>query len=169
VRALTADIAKTSPRLGNVEVDYAWVGTLGNTVHRMPQIGELGPGVWLASGFGGHGLNTTAMAGNLIARAVVAGDQTWRNFTPFELVWAGGMFGRAVVQTRVWLRRLIDAAAERHTQRRAAAGRTVREADTAEEAQTIVPQDQGSVDEVTQTGPRAPDPPAENSRERAGS
>jgi hypothetical protein len=50
-----------------------------------------------------------------------------------------------VVQTRVWLRRLIDAAAERHTQRRAAAGRTVREADTAEEAQTIVPQDQGSV------------------------
>jgi hypothetical protein len=142
VHALTADIAKTYPQLGNVEVDYAWAGTLGNTVHRMPQIGELGPGVWLASGFGGHGLNTTAMAGNLIARAVVAGDQTWRNFTPFELVWAGGMFGRAVVQTRVWLRRLIDAAAERHTRPGAVPRRKVRE-----EARKIVPQDQGSVDE----------------------
>jgi glycine/D-amino acid oxidase-like deaminating enzyme len=166
-RALTADIAKTYPQLDNVEVDYAWAGTLGNTVHRMPQIGELGAGVWLASGFGGHGLNTTAMAGNLIARAVVAGDQTWRNFTPFELVWAGGMFGRAVVQTRVWLRRLIDAAAERHTQRRAAEGRKVR--DTAEEAQMIVPQHQDSVDRVSQTEARVPEPPAENSQERAGS
>ena len=58
-------------------------GTLGNTVHRiLPQIGEFGPGVWLASGFGGHGLNTTAMAGNLIARAVVDGDDTWKQFNP---------------------------------------------------------------------------------------
>ena len=48
---------------------------LGITMHRMPQIGELGPGVWLASGFGGHGLNTTAMAGNIIARAIVDGDR----------------------------------------------------------------------------------------------
>jgi len=27
------------------------------------------------------------MAGNLIARAIVEGDQTWREFSPFELVW----------------------------------------------------------------------------------
>ena len=72
---------------------YSWSGTLGNTIHRMPQIGELGHRVWLASGFGGHGLNTTAMAGNLIARAIVENDQTWRQFTPFELVWAGGHSG----------------------------------------------------------------------------
>ena len=37
-------------------------------VHKMPQIGELAPGYWLASAFGGHGLNTTAMAGEMIAR-----------------------------------------------------------------------------------------------------
>ncbi len=91
VHALTADIKKTYPQLGDVEVDYAWSGTFGNTVHRMPQIGELGPGVWLAWGFGGHGLNTTAMAGNIIARAIIEGDETWRQFTPFELVWAGGI------------------------------------------------------------------------------
>ncbi|MGD0026417.1 MAG: FAD-binding oxidoreductase [Xanthobacteraceae bacterium] len=113
VRALAADITKTYPQLGEVAVDYAWAGTLGNSVHRMPQIGELGPGVWLASGFGGHGLNTTAMAGNLVARAIVEGDQTWRQFTPFELVWAGGIFGRAAVQMRVWTKRLCDAIVER--------------------------------------------------------
>jgi gamma-glutamylputrescine oxidase len=106
VRALVGDIKKTYPQLGDVAVDYAWNGTLGLTLHRMPQIGELGGGVWLASGFGGHGLNTTAMAGNLIARAIVSGDETWRQFTPFELVWAGGIFGRAAAQTRVFIKRL---------------------------------------------------------------
>jgi gamma-glutamylputrescine oxidase len=118
VEALTTDIEKTYPQLGKVAVDYAWAGTLGNTVHRMPQIGELGPGVWMASGFGGHGLNTTAMAGNLIARAVVAGDHTWRQFTPFELVWAGGIFGRAAAQMRIWIKRAQDGYAERRARAR---------------------------------------------------
>ena len=120
---LAADIAKTYPQLGKVEVDYAWNGTLGNTVHRMPQIGELGPGVWLASGFGGHGLDTTAMAGNIVARAIVEGDETWRKFTAFELVWAGGLFGRAAAQLRVWIKRLTDTAAERRAKAREAAQR----------------------------------------------
>ena len=108
VRALTADIKRIYPQLKNVSVDYDWSGTLGNTVHRMPQIGELGQGVWLASGFGGHGLNTTAMAGNLVARAIVEGDQTWREFSPFELVWAGGIAARAGVQMRNWIKRYRD-------------------------------------------------------------
>jgi len=128
VRALTGDIKKTYPQLGDVEVDYAWAGTLGITVHRMPQIGELGPGVWLASGFGGHGLNTTAMAGNIIARAIVEGDQTWRQFTPFELVWAGGIGGRVAAQARVWIKRLRAAIEERRARARESARRQAREA-----------------------------------------
>ena len=107
-------------------MDYAWRGTLGLTIHRMPQIGELGPGVWLASGFGGHGLNTTAMAGNLIARAIIDGDLTWRQFTPFELVWAGGMMGRAAGQTRSWIKRLRAAIAERRAKARELAGEVAR-------------------------------------------
>jgi hypothetical protein len=118
LRALKADIKHTYPQLGDVEIDYAWAGTLGITVHRMPQIGEVGPGVWLASGFGGHGLNTTAMGGNLIARAIVDGDQTWRQFTPFELVWAGGVIGRAAGQIRVWVKRLRAAVEERRAKAR---------------------------------------------------
>jgi gamma-glutamylputrescine oxidase len=134
VRALTGDIKKTYPQLGDVEVDYAWAGTLGITVHRMPQIGELGPGVWLASGFGGHGLNTTAMAGNLIARAIVEGDQAWRQFTPFELVWAGGIGGRVAAQMRVWIKRLRAAIGERRAKARELAHRHAREAEIAKQA-----------------------------------
>src|ERR1700733_8372488 len=129
VRALQADIKKTYPQLGEVAVDYAWAGTLGNTVHRMPQIGELGSGVWLASGFGGHGLNTTAMAGILVARAIVEGDQTWRQFSPFELVWAGGVAGRVAIQMRSWIKRLRDRIDERRAHAREIAHRQARDAE----------------------------------------
>ena len=67
---------------------------VGQTVHGMPQIGQLRKGLWVASGFGRQGLNTSAMAGQLIARSILWGDERWRLFSPFELVWAGGMTGR---------------------------------------------------------------------------
>lgn len=97
-KRLRRDIARIFPQLGKVDFEYAWRGTLGNAVHRMPQIGEMQPGLWVASGFGGHGLNTTAMAGNLIARAIVEGSKAWQHFEPFEMVWAGGPFGRAAAK-----------------------------------------------------------------------
>ncbi len=130
-RALTADISKTYPQLGEIGADYAWSGTLGNSIHRMPQIGELAPGMWLASGFGGHGLNTSAMAGILIARAIADGDQTWRQFTPFELVWAGGILGRATAQMYYWMRRARDAVAERRSRAAEIARRRVRDGEMA--------------------------------------
>ena len=102
VSRLRADIAAVYPQLGEVEVEHVWSGVLGNPLHRMPQIGELSPGVWLTSGFGGHGLNTTAMAGNIVAQAIVDGDDSWRLFAPFELVWAGGRLGRAAMQVYYW-------------------------------------------------------------------
>jgi gamma-glutamylputrescine oxidase len=125
---LRADIRHVYPQLDEVEIEHAWSGTLGLSVHRMPQIGEVRPGVWLASAFGGHGINTTAMAGGLIARAITEGDETWRLFLPFELVWAGGVFGRAAMQTLYWATRRFEAVEQLLARRRDAARR--REAQT---------------------------------------
>lgn len=97
-RALRA----TYPQLGPVRFEHFWPAEMGLAVHRMPQIGEVQPGVWLTSAFGGQGLNTSAMAGELIARAIVEGDDTWRRFLPFELVWAGGRVGRTVAGATAW-------------------------------------------------------------------
>jgi glycine/D-amino acid oxidase-like deaminating enzyme len=97
-KRLRADIAETYPQLGEIEIEHVWSGVLGIPLHRMPQIGEFSPGLWIASGFAGQGLNTTAMAGMLVARALLRGDETWRLFLPYELVWAGGGIGRAAMQ-----------------------------------------------------------------------
>ena len=87
-------IATIFPELGRVEISEVFGGVTGETVHGMPQIGQLRKGLWVASGFGRQGLNTSAMAGQLIARSILWGDERWRLFSPFELVWAGGATGR---------------------------------------------------------------------------
>jgi glycine/D-amino acid oxidase-like deaminating enzyme len=92
--AIARRIHTIFPQLGKVGIADVWGGVVGETVHGMPQIGQLRKGLWVASGFGRHGLNTTAMAGQLIARSILWGDERWRLFSPFELVWAGGATGR---------------------------------------------------------------------------
>jgi glycine/D-amino acid oxidase-like deaminating enzyme len=92
--AIARRIRAVFPRLGKVEIAEVWGGAVGLTVHGMPQIGQLRRGLWVTSGFGRQGLNTSAIAGQLIARAMFWGDERWRLFSPFELVWAGGATGR---------------------------------------------------------------------------
>jgi hypothetical protein len=99
---MAKDIAGVYPQLHGVPIDYAWSGVMGYAVHWMPQIGMAQPGVWVASAFGGQGLNTTAMAGELIASAIAEHDDRWRLFVPFGLVWNGGWAGRATAQSIYW-------------------------------------------------------------------
>jgi glycine/D-amino acid oxidase-like deaminating enzyme len=120
VRQLKGGIERVFPQLYPVEIEHIWTGILGNALHRMPQVGELLPNVWLASGFGGHGLNTTAMAGSVIARAIDEGDDTWRLFLPFELVWAGGRIGRFAAQMHYWWSRSRERSKARQARNREA-------------------------------------------------
>src|ERR1700692_3664304 len=96
--AIARRIRTIFPRLGRVEIAEVWGGAIGQTVHGMPQIGQLRKGLWVTSGFGRQGLNTSAMAGQLIARSILWGDERWRLFSPCELVWAGGATGRVAGQ-----------------------------------------------------------------------
>jgi glycine/D-amino acid oxidase-like deaminating enzyme len=118
VETLLGQIRRAYPQLAGVKAEYGWTGVTGHTVHHMPQIGEITPGLWLLSGFGNHGLNTTAMGGEMVAKAIVDGDTTWKAFQPFELVWAGGMVGRAAKQARHWRARSSEAMAARMARRR---------------------------------------------------
>ena len=109
--AIQRRIATVLPKLGKVDIADTWSGVFGQTIHGMPQIGELRPGLWIASGFGRQGLNTTAMGGLVVARGMLWGDDRWKLFSPFELVWAGGAAGRVVGQAILsWSRASATAA-----------------------------------------------------------
>ena len=92
--AIQRRINTVFPRLGKVAISDVFGGAMGTTVHGMPQVGQLRKGLWVASGFGRHGIGTSAMGGLLLARSILWGDERWRLFSPFELVWAGGPTGR---------------------------------------------------------------------------
>jgi gamma-glutamylputrescine oxidase len=96
------DMLSTYGQLGNPGIDYSWAGLMAYALHRMPLIGRDTSGQWFATGFGGHGMNTTAMAGQLIARAIAQGDDEYRRFAAFAPVWAGGQLGRFGVQASYW-------------------------------------------------------------------
>jgi glycine/D-amino acid oxidase-like deaminating enzyme len=121
--ALVKRVKQIFPQLGEIKVAHVWSGTFGRTLHHMPQIGEIERGLWVASGFGRHGLNTTALAGELVARGIVENDQTWRLFWPYELVWAGGRFFRAVAQTMYAASRPLRATREAFSRARERARR----------------------------------------------
>jgi glycine/D-amino acid oxidase-like deaminating enzyme len=132
--AIARRIRTIFPQLGAVEISEVWSGAVGHTVHGMPQIGQLRKGLWVASGFGRQGLNTTAMAGQLIAHGILSGDERWRLFSPFELVWAGGATGRvAGYAIGMWERGSSAAAGALARYRERARGREgIREARLAE-------------------------------------
>jgi gamma-glutamylputrescine oxidase len=96
------DMLATYPGLKEPRIDYAWMGQMGYAIHKMPLIGRDQEGQWFATAFGGHGLNTTAMAGSMIAAAIADNDDTYRRFVPFSPSWAYGQLGRAGVQGAYW-------------------------------------------------------------------
>ena len=107
------DMVSVFPELGSPKIDYAWAGLMGYARHFMPLIGSDGQGQWWATAFGGHGMNTTAMGGILMARAIAAKDDEYRRFALFAPQWAGGPFGRVGVQAGYWYMQLKDKIDER--------------------------------------------------------
>ncbi|MDP1702366.1 MAG: FAD-binding oxidoreductase [Aestuariivirga sp.] len=105
---MKVDMLATYPQLGNPRIDYSWAGLMGYALHKMPLIGRDNEGQWFATAFGGHGMNTTAMAGQLLARAIADGDDEYRRFAPFAPLWAGGQLGRMGVQASYWWMQLRD-------------------------------------------------------------
>ncbi|MCB1448958.1 MAG: FAD-binding oxidoreductase, partial [Nitratireductor sp.] len=110
---LRRDIQAVYPQLDDLEIETAWSGLMGYAIHKMPLIGRLREGFWAVTAFGGHGLNTTAMGGLLIASAITSGDDRWKLFEPYGLQWGGGLAGRAATQLEYWRLQMLDRIEER--------------------------------------------------------
>ena len=103
-QALRSDLLKVFPHLGNVAFEHAWGGWMGYTRHQMPVLGDSHPGLWHATGFGGHGMAPTALAGEVMAEALGGDTERLDAYQRWQPVWAGGFAGRAWAQgTYAWL------------------------------------------------------------------
>lgn len=99
---MLAAITDVFPAFSDLKIDYRWSGLMGYCRHKMPLIQQPKDRLWIATAFGGHGLNTTAMAGSLVASAITEEDSRWRDFSDYDLLWNGGILGQAAVQLSYW-------------------------------------------------------------------
>ncbi|CAB3785076.1 NAD(P)/FAD-dependent oxidoreductase [Pararobbsia alpina] len=106
-QAMRRDMLKTFPQLDDVKIDYAWGGFCDITMNRAPHFGRLAPTVYFAQGFSGHGVNTTGLAGQLIAEAIAGQASRFDIFAKLEhRDFPGGAMLRmpALVLAMAWFR-----------------------------------------------------------------
>jgi hypothetical protein len=96
------------PQLAGLKTELSWSGQMGYARHLMPQVGEMAPQAWHITAFGGHGLNTTAIAGKVLAEKVLGETDRLNLFAGFGLDWAGGSLGLAAAQATYWKLQLQD-------------------------------------------------------------
>lgn len=99
---MRGDILSVYPQLGDIRIAYAWPGIMGYAPHKMPQVGEIEPGLWVCSAFGGHGLAQTAAGADAVTTGILGDASKWRLFAPFGTNWAGGPVGRIATQLAYW-------------------------------------------------------------------
>jgi glycine/D-amino acid oxidase-like deaminating enzyme len=104
----------TFPQLAPLRIEAAWSGLMSYARHLMPMIGQMETGLFYLMGFGGHGMNTTAIGGRVVAEAIAGDSDRIRLFEPFGLVWNGGPVGVAAVQATYWMYRAQDTWRERN-------------------------------------------------------
>ena len=69
-RNLRPRLLRIYPQLANIGIDYAWGGTIGVPINRVPQLGRISRAVFYCQGYSGHGVNVTHLAGQIMADAV---------------------------------------------------------------------------------------------------
>ncbi len=67
---LAARMVDMFPQLQGVGIDYAWGGTLGITMNRLPAIQRIAPNIVSGAGFSGHGVALSGLTGKVLAEAV---------------------------------------------------------------------------------------------------
>ena len=84
------------PQLKDVKLDYAWGGTLGVTIPRMPAIIRVAPNILSAGGYSGHGVALSGLAGKVMAETVAGQASRFDTFADLNVPsYPGGTAFRA--------------------------------------------------------------------------
>jgi len=110
--ALRPRLLRVFPDLADVAIDFAWTGTIGIPLNRVPLIGELSPEFFYAQGYSGHGVNCSHIAAEILADAIALREK--KDMTLFESVThfripAAGIIGNPMLALGMTWFRIKDA------------------------------------------------------------
>ncbi|KAB7764823.1 NAD(P)/FAD-dependent oxidoreductase [Xanthomonas maliensis] len=80
-RRMTQRMHTVFPQLRDVELETVWGGYVDISRNRAPHWGRLGPNIYFAQGFSGHGVAATGLAGQIIAEAIAGQSRRLDVFT----------------------------------------------------------------------------------------
>ncbi|MDJ0794240.1 MAG: FAD-binding oxidoreductase [Woeseiaceae bacterium] len=103
-------IVKHYPALADVGFDYAWGGTIGVPINRVPLLGRVAPNVFYSQGYSGHGVNVTHLAGQIMADAVAGTFERFDLFADVKpvVVPGGHLFSKPMVALGVLYYKIKD-------------------------------------------------------------
>lgn len=86
IRNGLAELTRLFPELNGIKVDYAWAGWIDTTPDLVPVIDEVSaiPGMFIASGFSGHGFAIGPGAGLLCAQ-LLTNNPVYTDIAPYRL------------------------------------------------------------------------------------
>lgn len=109
--AMRPAIERTLPQLRGVEIEFAWSGTDGISINRIPQLGRITPNIYYAQGYSGHGIATSHIAAEIMAKAICAEDRELDLFANVRH-WrfpVGRRLGNLGLAAGMWLFQKLDA------------------------------------------------------------
>ncbi len=112
-QVLARDLVRVFPDLEGVDFEQAWGGWMSYARHEMPLLGRTPEGLWYGLAFGGHGMATTTLAGEVLAEAMTGNADRLNAFGRWAPDWAGGWLGRGAVQCKYWWLQARDAVRDR--------------------------------------------------------
>ncbi len=103
-------IERTFPRLKGVEIEFAWTGSAGIVVNRVPQLGKLSENVFYAQGYSGHGVATTHIVGEIMANAIMGTLEEFDAFAGISHIRLplGEWAGQQMLAVGMWYYQLLE-------------------------------------------------------------
>jgi gamma-glutamylputrescine oxidase len=99
------------PQLRDISIEYAWSGTVGITVTRMPHFGRLSPRILFAHGYSGQGVSLATLGGRLLAEAAQGHEERFNVFArvPARPFPGGRLLRRSLIAAALLAYKLVDA------------------------------------------------------------
>jgi glycine/D-amino acid oxidase-like deaminating enzyme len=109
-RQLMPRMLRIYPQLAGKKFEFAWGGTIGVPINRVPQMGRIADNIFYSQGYSGHGVNVTHLAGQIMADTV-AGTldrfDIFANIEPFRIP-GQHLFGKQMVALGMLYYKLQD-------------------------------------------------------------
>jgi len=103
-------IEQTFPALKGVPIEFQWSCAMGIVINRIPQVGKLSDNVWYCQGYSGHGIATSHIMGEIMARAITGHLEQFDTFAACSHIRVpmGDLFGNPMLAAGMWYYQMLE-------------------------------------------------------------